>query len=821
MTVTLDAGQVIFHAAPFRLGPGRPALQLNGRPHPLRAQSAPANTARWASARVELRQTFRRESKSRLRVTSVLRHLGQTPLTLTEVVLWRTRRLSLGPAAADVRILEQNAYQGRVRTPRQMHSASDGLKALDGTTGGFVSQNLTVFHCPTSPAAVLIGFETVDRWLPHLTGRMTAAVGRPSDGLDNVDGAVTPADHVVATSTPPAGRVPAFREFAVSFDGGDYQLQPGEILALGEFVIETGHDPLALLDAHGRRLKRRNRFADPIGPLANWCSWYPYRLGVTQELVLATAHAARARHLQQLGLRFIQVDLGWEKDNIPTYFECNERFSAGLGQLADHLRATGFELGLWVGVLCIAADHPVAQDHPDWLLRGPDGRPHQNYHWFWEPFSPIYALDVSHPGAQAWLRENFTRLADQGVRFIKWDFAGIVTGHDLRGRHDSRMVNARSREAVRTAFRIAQDALDSTGEKAVMIDCSATDYAAAGIAAINYANMDTGNSGLGWTHLREVYTSYACHLFKHHWALLQPSCLVVGLPGTLEEARTRATITFMGAGHVDLGDDLTTLPEDRWQVLLASLPPNDTPATPVDLFHPIKTGTLPYLNLIKAKETTDADASPAAQAARDHAASIPPPVAGEPQGACVWSLPIKADWDAWHLVAFVNWTEAPAEPGSGVRLARRFQVEFARLGLDPRATYWAYEFWSGHHLGPVPRPLRPAGTYRHPGDFAHPIQESAPGLLDLGFHGPAVKLLVLRRPRPHPWPLGTSFHQSGGRELSQVHWNARTRTLSGQLHRPPDESGHITIATPEAGAHAARRLPLITTNEVTPWSMKF
>ena len=115
------------------------------------------------------------------------------------------------------------------------------------------------------------------------------------------------------------------------------------------------------------------------------------------------------------------------------------------------------------------------------------------------------------------------------------------------------------------------------------------------IAEINYANIDTGNTGLGWRHLREVYTSFACHLFKNHWAMLQPSCLVVGLPGTLEEARIRATVTFMGAGHVDIGDNLTNMPEDRWSVLLASLPPNDTPAKPVDLFEPIATGHLHYL----------------------------------------------------------------------------------------------------------------------------------------------------------------------------------------------------------------------------------
>ncbi len=809
MKVLQNAGKIAFSAGPFSVGPGAPALEIDGRPQVLRRVHSPADTFTWRSTAVELVQRVRQETRRRLRVTCTLRHTGPHPLTLNHVTLFASSKLALGPAAGDVRILEQNAYTGRVRTPRQMASGSDGLKALDGTAGAFVSQNHTVFYCPAARTALLLGFETVDRWLPQISARMAAATGREASVMDNVDGALTKTETARASS----GRVPPFRHFAIEFDGGDYRLDPGETLALGDFVIETGADPLALLDAHGRRIKTRNRFPDPVAPFANWCSWYPYRLGVSETNVLATARAARARNLHKLGLRFIQVDLGWERDNIPSFFEENERFARGLGWLSGELRREGFDLGAWVGVLCIAENHPVAREHPEWLLRGPDGKPHNNYNWFWEPFCPIYALDVSHPGAQAWLRENFTRLAEKGVRFVKWDFAGVVAGRDLRGRHDAKFVNARAREAVRTAFRIAHAALDSTGEKAVMIDCSGIDYAAAGIAAVNYVNMDTGNTGLGWRHLREVYTSYACHLFKHHWALLQPSCLLTGLSGTLEEARVRATVTFMGAGHVDLGDDLTHLPEDRWSVLLATLPPNHTPATPVDLFHPVKTGTLPYLGLIKAKEQ-------GLSAAADHAAAIPPPVEAEPHGACVWSLPVTGGWDDWHLVAFFNWNESPAEEGSGVRLAHRFQVEFARLGLPRHARYWAYEFWSGQFLGEIPRPLRPGGSYRHPGDFAHPILESGPGVLDLGFHGPAVKLVILRKPRPHPWPLGTSFHQSGGRELSDVKWNPKTRTLSGQLHRPAGESGFIMIAFPGPDGPTTRKLSLTATADTTRWTVR-
>jgi hypothetical protein len=94
-------------------------------------------------------------------------------------------------------------------------------------------------------------------------------------------------------------------------------------------------------------------------------------------------------------------------------------------------------------------------------------------------------------------------------------------------------------------------------------------------------------------------------------------------------------------------------------------------------------------------------------------------------------------------------------------------------------------------------------------------------VLDIGFHGPAVKLVVLRKPRSHPWPLGTSFHQSGGRELRGVKWNAKTRTLSGQLIRPKGESGFIMIAVPGAGGVSTRKLPIIATGDVTRWSVKF
>ena len=70
----------------------------------------------------------------------------------------------------------------------------------------------------------------------------------------------------------------------------------------------------------------------------------------------------------------------------------------------------------------------------------------------------------------------------------------------------------------------------------------------------------------------------------------------------------------------------------------------------------------------------------------------------------------------------------------------------------------------------------------------------APDALETAFFGPAAKLFCLRRPRTHPWVLGTSFHQSCGTELKAVAWDESAGTLSGEGHRPVGEWGTVVTA---------------------------
>jgi hypothetical protein len=367
-------------------------------------------------------------------------------------------------------------------------------------------------------------------------------------------------------------------------------------------------------------------------------------------------------------------------------------------------------------------------------------------------------------------------------------------------RHDDRIAAAGATESPRRTAQVVSDAF----APGIVMECSPMEVSSLGIFPMLYANPDTGNTAIGFSHLRSVYESLATHLYKNgRWALLQPSCMVVGLPGTIDEAQVRATYTFMSAGHVDIGDDLTTLPEDRWRVLLSVLPQNDVTATPIDLFHPVR-----------VSEGDDVATT-------------------EPQGACVWHVPVDGGWDQWHLVAVFNLADPTVEREVHTR---RFEIPFEHIGLSTSQRYWATEFWSGQFLGSVPVAERAQGSYRHPGDEQTIIHDGKPGMLDVSFCPPAVKLLIIRKPRRHPWPVATTFHQSGGRELRDVKWHAKRRTLAGELHRPVGHSGQIIIAGAKSGAKAtvggrraavlpaangAIAIPITTQSDVTAWSVKW
>ena len=761
----------------LHLGPLASALTVDGRE--LRPTAVTFQEAReggrpirlvvndFAPAPLKLILRFSAGPQGGLVLRATLVNLSGSPITLNRVALLAVEEahrgeLRFGQDQERCRIYQDGGYVGAVRPWNEIREV-------------IYSRPEWLLYNPTDRRALLVGYLTFERW-------------------NSV---------IMQSCAPQEGAIP----WGIGFDGGDTLVDPGET-ELEQVVLLLGQDPDALLATYGELVQRQYAITPPARPPVTWCSWYPYRLGVSEERCLANA-ALGAQRLKALGLETMLLDLGWEEGYLPSAFRENDQFSHGLQWLAERLREYGLKLGTWVAPFSISEFDPLVREHPEWLIQDENGQPLDTGTWFWEPHGKVYCLDLTHPAAQEWLRRNMASLAARGVRYYKTDFIGIVTSPRARRRHNPRIVAGGGLEAARIGARIIRQAIDSQGEKSTWLNCG-TETAAMGLYELLYTCNDTGNTGyVGWDVLRDDYLSVACHLFKNkRWAIIQPSCLCVGLPGTLDEARVRATATFMCGGQVDIGDELISLPEERWQVLLATLPPLGQAAKVLDLFEPLTAETLSYTEMCTGEH---------------------PGPTGSAQGeaGCAWLLPLANGWDRWQLLALFDYREA--KKGQ----IARFKIPWERLGLDKSKTYWAYEFWSGSFLGQLPNPIANPHGYRHPGDQQRLVTTDEAGHLEVAFFGPGVKLLALRETRPHPWVVGTTFHQSCGMELEDVRWDAARRALSGVVRRPAGHQGSILIAGAEAaGAQAwvngqavpcvptafgGLVVPVVTAGEATPW----
>lgn len=669
-----------------------------------------------------------------LRVRTTLRNAAATPVTLNHVIVLRSESACLGADPASVRILEQSNYSGRV-VPLVEVPANDARQSAE--PGGApemparTSSFLWLAYDRGEKHAFFAGFESSERWAGTVQSRQTSS-------------AVT---------------------WTAEFDGGDLRINPGEEVPLEDLLLSVGSDPWAMLEAYADAVRARFDPQFPAAPPVSWCSWYPYRLGVTEDRAIETARIA-AKRLKPLGLSVIELDLGWEKDLLPSTFEENGQFPHGLKWLSERLAEYGFDLGVWKAPYSISEFDPLAREHPEWLVQGEDGKPLPNGEWFWAPHGNIYILDLTHPGAQEWLRGKAASLHERGVKYLKSDFIGCVSSSAARRRYDPRIVGGGGVEAARIGARIIRESMPG----ALLLNCGGPEMPGTGSWPLLYTCADTGNSGfISAAFQQDNYQAVACHLFKNfRWGVLQPSCLCVGLPGTVEDARLRATVAFMAGGQVDIGDTLQTLSEDRWHILTSTLPTLGVAAKPVDLFEPVFRAPAHYDPNKAQSDAIEAEYAPGS----------------------VWHTRVKTDWDEWDLVAIFSY-DTPL-PDKDPEMSR-YLIPYERLGLDPAVKRWGYEFWSGMALGETPsKRVNPRG-YQHPGDYQDLVMGDQPGTLDIAFFGPGVKLICLRAAREHPWVAGTSFHQSCGAELHQVKWDPRGAVLSGEVRRPAGEAGYIVI----------------------------
>ncbi|MBV1855190.1 glycoside hydrolase family 36 protein [Catellatospora tritici] len=205
-----------------------------------------------------------------------------------------------------------------------------------------------------------------------------------------------------------------------------------------------------------------------------WCSWYHYFTQVTAADITENL-AAIGRH--DLPVDVVQIDDGWQSE-IGDWLTYSDRFPS-FPELIRQIRDAGRRAGIWLAPFLVTSRSQTFEEHPDWLLRQPDGTlVDAGHNWN----TQLYALDTTHPGARAYLTDSFERLRELDIDFYKVDFvyAGALEGV----RHDGSSPLA----AYRSGISLIRAAI---GPQAYLLGCGAPILPSVGLVDAMRVSPDT------------------------------------------------------------------------------------------------------------------------------------------------------------------------------------------------------------------------------------------------------------------------------------------------------------------------------------------
>lgn len=471
---------------------------------------------------------------------------GSTAVSVKIDRRWRGRlcRAAVSNAgAAPVRLKEIVLFAGAHGCPPDTRIYGEGFTMLSQTggtlskpedIGGYTDRKhyripepadavtLYNFACLTAPGGQreLLGFEASERWV---------------------------------------GRIHLRREtLEVTVDCEGLELQPGETWQLEPFCRLTGP---AVYEEFARRIAAHHPRLPWPAPPEGWCSWYCFGPRVTAQQVIENLEWIRKN---APNLRYIQIDDGYQPA-MGDWLETGAAFGGDVRAVLKRIRELGFEPALWVAPFIAEEKSRVFEQHPEWFMKGEDGRPlASNKVTFggWRR-GPWYALDATHPGAREHLTSLFRTLnREWGVTYFKLDanFWGAMHGAKL---HDARATRVE-------AYRRGMQAVVEGAGKSFILGCNHPMWPSLGLI---HGSRSSGDISRRWTTVKKVAWENL-HRGWQNGRLWWNDPDAVVLMGQLPENEFlfHAAATYATGGMLLSGDDLTRISAER-QALLAKLRP--------------------------------------------------------------------------------------------------------------------------------------------------------------------------------------------------------------------------------------------------------
>jgi len=342
--------------------------------------------------------------------------------------------------------------------------------------------------------------------------------------------------------------------------GDSIVLEAGEELTLDPIWIHTGRDAFDLhvqyakkAAAHHNLEPRQDR--PPVG----WATWYTFYADIDEEIVRGNLEVAveLAENPELEPMSVFQIDDGWQKHWGD--WTAAEGFPSGMEQLASDIRAAGFDAGLWMAPFYVSTEADIFEEHDDWWVLDENNEPIT----YGNLGTGNYAIiDVTHPDAGPWMRDQVARQEQQGWNYLKLDFlyAGAQRG--------KRYMDVTGMEA----FHIGMQYLHEATGDAFFLACGAPMLPSLGYADAFRTGADIGfdfDPGPRHEYLRwQTRATMARSWQNQIWWWVDPDQMLLRTPFDGPQVRGSIVANLISGGSWMIGDDLRTVEREKLELAL-------------------------------------------------------------------------------------------------------------------------------------------------------------------------------------------------------------------------------------------------------------
>ena len=454
-----------------------------------------------------------------------------------------------GPAAAD-RVLSDSFSEDR--PAMQLRDLSDAEKNVHRAVG------VQLLYNRQSKQSWFIGALTSQKFLSVLRLHMAGPGAMQSYEVDSTGTTELLRENSLQDS-PEKDRV----ELSLP-------LAPGAHLSSERMLFSVSTDYHNQLETYAHLIRElhhaRVAAPTPIG----WWSWTAYYFGLSQGTALTNAQWL-SENLKSLGYTYFHMDEGYQFARGEYATPDATLFPEGVGELEHEVLHQGLTPGIWTAPFEVSERSWVYTHHPEWLVHNAQGEP-IHIGVVTEGLDHLYALDTTHPGAQAYLRSTYSTLTKQwGIRYIKMDF---MEDSAVEGFYHVPQTTAL--EAQRIGIQTIRDAVGPD----VLLDKDGCELLnPVGLVDMGRISQDTGHT---FSASRDAAPGIAARYYMNrNYYLADPDAFSVSTqtvddqswhggskPLTFDEAKVSIALTAVSGGLFEDGDDLPTLGEDAERIAL-------------------------------------------------------------------------------------------------------------------------------------------------------------------------------------------------------------------------------------------------------------